>query len=112
MPTESALVVDWATLLPILAAVLSPTITGFLSNFSEKFRNNAPWWAKSVISSAIATAIAMLGSYAAGGDALLGAAGGAVVGSFGSLNIAFRKGPRGNLEVSPEPKPVAPPPVQ
>lgn len=102
--------IDWATLLPVLAAMLSPMFTGFLTSFNTKFQEKGPWWAKSLLSGVLATLIGMIGSYAAGGDALLGAAGGAVVAGFGSLNIAFRRGPRGNLEVSLEPKtPPAPP---
>lgn len=99
--------VDWATVLPVLVAALAPAITGFIQQFSKQWAEKAPWYAKALITSGVAAIIGAIGSYAASGDAAMAAVGGAVIGSIGSFNIAFRKGTRGNLEVTIEQKALA-----
>lgn len=106
--TTMALNIDWQVVGLVALALLAPTLTGFLREFNTKFSETGPWWAKSLISSAIATVMGMLAAYEAQGNLLLGAAGGAILGSFGSVNIMFRKGPSQLSKVlAPNPPPQA-----
>jgi hypothetical protein len=104
MAMAAPVTVDWAVALPVLVASLAPTITGFLQQFSKNALDKAPWYLKSVITMVIGGLLSTVASYAASGDALLSAAGGAILGAVGSMNIALRKGTRGNLEASLQPK--------
>lgn len=99
--------IDWATVLPVLIAALAPTITGFLQQLSKQWIEKAPWYLKGLLTSGLATLIGLIGSYAANGDAMMAAVGGAIIGTIGSFNIAFRKGTRGNLEVTIEQQALA-----
>lgn len=94
-----AVTVDVNVIIPVVLSVLAPTITGFLQQYSAKFSEKAPWYLKGAVTSAIGALIGIVTSYAASGDAMLAGTTGAIVGAFGALNIAFRKGTRGNLEV-------------
>jgi len=97
---ESQATVDMAVLVPVLLSVLAPTITGFLQQWNQKFGESSAWYIKGPVTSAIGALIGLVTAYAASGEVLAGAAGtGALVGAFGSMNIYFRKGTRGNLEL-------------
>lgn len=91
--------VDINVIIPVVLSVIAPTITGFLQQWNKKFSETAPWYYKGVVTAAIGALIGLVASYAASGDALLSSGAGAIVGAFGALNIAFRKGTRGNLEI-------------
>lgn len=84
--------IDWGTLLPVLVAAAAPMLTGLLQQFSAKFSNTAPWYAKWAVTAILGALTGWLTSYATQGDALLSAAGGAIVGTLGTANIALRKG--------------------
>lgn len=94
-----AVSVDMNVIIPVVLSVLAPTITGFLQQYSKKFSETAPWYLKGAVTAGIAALIALITSYAAQGDAMLAGTAGAIVGAFGAMNIAFRKGTRGNLEI-------------
>lgn len=104
-----AFTVEWGVLLPVLFANCAPILTGLLQQMSKKFSESAPWYAKWAVTTLFSTLIAAVGTYAANGDALLGSAAGAVVGTFGSLSIALRKGVGRffTVEVQPPPAPLA-----
>lgn len=89
--------IDWAVAVPVIISAVAPTIVGFLQEYSKKFSETAPWYVKGAVTAGIASLIALVGSYAASGDALLASAGGAIVGTIGVVNIALRKGSRTNL---------------
>jgi hypothetical protein len=91
--------VDVNVILPVLVSAFAPAITGFLQQFSVKFSEKAPWYLKGAVTAGIGALIGLVASYASSGDALMSGATGAVVGAIGALNIAFRKGSRGNLEI-------------
>lgn len=101
----SAVSIDWNTALPVLVASAGPTILGFLQQYNEKL-SQASWVVKLIASAAISALTATISSYIASGDALLSGVGGVVVGAIGAMNIAFRKGSRGNLEVIIQQKPT------
>lgn len=103
METGSALSINWAQVLPVLIAAMAPTLTGFIQQY-QKNLGNAPWYVKSILNAVIGGLLGTVASYATSGDALLSAAGGVVLGSIGSMNIALRKGTRGNLEATLQPK--------
>ena len=94
-----AISVDINVILPVLISAAAPTIVGFLQQYSKKFSETAPWYLKGAVTAGIGALIGMVTSYAASGDALMSGATGAVVGAIGAMNIALRKGSRGNLEV-------------
>jgi O-antigen/teichoic acid export membrane protein len=93
-----AISIDWATALPVIIATAGPTILGFVQQFSTKIEK-ANWMVKLALSAVISALTATVTSYIASGDAMLAGAGGVIVGAIGAMNIAFRKGTRGNLEV-------------
>jgi hypothetical protein len=102
-----AVSVDMNVILPVLISACAPTIVGFLQQYSKKFSETAPWYLKGAATAAIAALIGLVTSYAASGDALMAGATGAVVGAIGAMNIAFRKGTRGNLEIEFQKEAVA-----
>lgn len=97
------IVINWTVALPVLVSALAPTITGFLQQFQVSIAQSK-WYVKSILNAVIGGLLAMVASYAASGDLALSTAGGVILGGIGSLNIALRKGTRGNLEVSCQPK--------
>ena len=99
----TAIAVNWSVALPVLVSTMAPMITGFLQQFQSNLAK-APWYVKTILNAVIGGLLGTVSSYAASGDALLSGAAGVVLGSIGSLNIALRKGTRGNLEASLEPK--------
>ena len=94
-----AISVDMNVIVPVLISACAPVIVGFLQQYSAKFAEKAPWYLKGAVTTAIGALIGMVTSYAASGDALMSGTAGAVVGAIGAMNIAFRKGTRGNLEI-------------
>jgi len=94
-----AVSVDINVLLPILLSVAAPTITGFLQQYSVKFAEKAPWYLKGAVTAAVGALIGIITSYAASADAMMSGTAGAVIGAIGAMNIALRKGSRGNLEI-------------
>ena len=100
-----AVSIDWATALPVIVATAGPTILGFLQQFNEKL-SKANWVVKLVASTVISAVTATITAYISSGDALLAGTGGVIVGAVGAMNIAFRKGSRGNLEVVIQQKPT------
>jgi len=94
-----AVSVDINVLLPILLSVAAPTITGFLQQYSTKFAEKAPWYLKGAVTAGIGALIGIVTSYAASADAMMSGTAGAVIGAIGAMNIALRKGSRGNLEI-------------
>jgi hypothetical protein len=106
---EQTVTVDMEKLLPILLTVLAPTITGFLQQWNKKFAESSSWIFKGLVTSIIGSLIGVVAGYAAEGDILLNSAAGAIIGGFGAVNIAFRKGTRANLAI--EAKKEACPPV-
>lgn len=98
-----AFTIDWATLLPVLVAAAAPMLTGMLQQVSKKFSEAAPWYAKWAVTAVIGGVLGWITSFAATGDQLLGASGGAVIGTLGSLNIALRKGAGRFFDVTLEP---------
>ena len=94
-----AVSVDVNVILPVLVSAFAPAITGFLQEYNKKFSEKAPWYLKGAVTAGIGALIGIVASYASSGDAMMSGATGAVVGAIGAMNIAFRKGSRGNLEI-------------
>lgn len=100
---QGAVEVNWQVALPALISAMAPTITGFLQQF-QKNLSSANWLVKVALNAVIGGLLGTVASYASSGDVLLSSAAGVILGSIGSINIALRRGSRGNLEASLEPK--------
>lgn len=94
----TAITIDWQVAIALLASALGPTVLGFVQQLGPQWVEKAPWYLKGLISSGISALVGMITTTIASGDAMLGLTTGAILGSVGSVNIAFRKGTRGNLE--------------
>ena len=97
---EQGLVINWSVVVPLFISSFSPAITGFIQQLSQNTLARSPWYIKSAVNACVGGLLATVAAYAASGDALISATGGVILGSIGSINIALRKGTRGNLEAS------------